>query len=96
MVLSSFPLVLNLGWTRQRCGPNQGSSMKAALADFINSGPSALSTLLAFFVSPIMLLTAILAMACSLVVLNGGNSRLVQENVHLHRDLNALRKEYRV
>lgn len=39
LVLCSVPLVFNMTWQRDRCGPNQGTSMRAALAAGIASSP---------------------------------------------------------
>ena len=40
VVLSSIPVVVNLGWQRYRCGPNEGSSMQEAITSAIDAGPS--------------------------------------------------------
>lgn len=39
VLLSSFPLVVNLRWTRQRCGPNQGNSLQGSLTKAIGTAP---------------------------------------------------------
>ena len=39
LIMVTVPLVFNLGWQRERCGPHQGTSMQAALVNAVATGP---------------------------------------------------------
>ena len=39
LIMVTVPLVFNLGWRRERCGPHQGTSMQAALVNAVANGP---------------------------------------------------------
>ncbi|KAK9826687.1 hypothetical protein WJX74_010146 [Apatococcus lobatus] len=70
LVLCSIPLVFNMTWQRDRCGPNQGTSMRAALAAGIAASPRVVSQILRWVVDPMVLVSvAILLAFCLAVVL---------------------------
>eukprot|EP00891_Asterochloris_glomerata_P000729 jgi/Astpho2/729/fgenesh1_pg.00015_%23_12_t len=93
LIMVTVPLVFNLGWKRERCGPHQGTSMQAALVNAVANGPKLFAVVLQWIVNPIVLGSIIIFLAFWLLILQARHRRYSQEASKLKLEFEKYRQE---
>ncbi|DBA94620.1 hypothetical protein WJX77_009861 [Trebouxia sp. C0004] len=95
VAMTTVPLVYDLQVTRQRCGPHQGTSMKSALVDAINT-QKFFNTVLTWLINPIVLGSIIVFIAFWLIIARGQLKRYFKESTKLKEEFDKYRREMQV